>query len=628
MQKKIVIRIAVLSPATLSLALSSFAPPFLPFDVAWIAIVLCGAPIVKNAVLGLITRLDIKADVLVSMALIGAVLIGEDFAAGEVALIMQIGSLLEDLTVARARRGIEKLVRLTPRTARLLQDGTDDLVPAETVRPGDLVRILPGETIPVDGVVASGWASVNEAVITGEPLPVDKNPGDTVLSGTVCAAGSLDLRASRAGADSSMQRLVRLVQSADAGKARIVHLADRWASWVVITAVLAAGLAWWLGRDPIRAVTVLVVFCPCSLVLATPTAITAAIGNAARRHFLVREGDALERLAQVDKVCFDKTGTLTFGTPQVVAVQSQGALAEAQLFALAAAVEARSEHPLGRAIVQGFGAAHPATALPEATDFAMTAGRGVRATVHGQPVLAGTQQFLHDAGVRLPDGLAAAIGPYLNRGCSVIHLAAGGAYGGFIALADTIRPDAAEVIARIRAAGVELVLLTGDQEEAAQVVAGALGIDQVLARQLPQNKLLYIDGCRKKGEYVCMMGDGINDAPALKAAHVGIAMGGIGSDIACDAADIVLAQDDIRELPQLLALSRRMMRTIKYNLSFSMLLNFAAIALAMSGLLNPISGALVHNAGSVFVIANSALLLGWKEQKADRAKTEPLAAAG
>ena len=389
MRKNIILQIIVLVIAGIALAASFFRAPKLPLfhaDVAWIAILLCGLPILKDAAEGLFTRFDIRADVLVTLALIASIIIGEDFAAGEVAFIMRVGSLLEDLTAARAREGIERLVRLTPRTARLLADGAERIIPADEARSGDLLRVLPGETVPADGKIVSGAAAVDEAVMTGEPLPVDKGPGDAVLSGTTVAEGFFDMRAENAGQDSAVWRLARLARSADAGKAKIVRLADRWATWIVVIALTAAALAWTLTGDVIRAVTILVVFCPCALVLATPAAVTAAIGNASRHHFLVREGDALERLAQTRRVVFDKTGTLTFGRPEVTAVESL-VLPEAELYALAASVEARSEHPLARAVVRGFTQTGHAPA-PEAegrADAPRGAGRGTPRSPAGSP---------------------------------------------------------------------------------------------------------------------------------------------------------------------------------------------------------------------------------------------------
>ena len=606
--------------SAVALILSIWKPVSLPFDPAWIAIVLCGVPIVLEAIHGLVTAFDIKADVLVSIALVASVIIGEDFAAGEVAFIMQLGALLEDLTVARARAGIEKLVHLTPRTARRITDGAETVIPAEQVQVGDRLRVLPGESIPVDGVIVAGQTSIDQAVMTGESMPVDKGPGDTVSSGTVNQFGAFEMEATHVGEDSSIQRMIRLVQSADAGKAKIVGLADRWATWIVVIALCAAALTWLITGQPIRAVTILVVFCPCALVLATPTAIMAAIGNATRHGFLVREGDALERLASVSVCALDKTGTLTYGTPQVVAVTSLlPEVPAAALYALAAAAERHSEHPLGKAVVrcqQEAGEAVP----PEVEAFEMLPGRGVLARAGGRTVLAGNEKLFSQQGIPLPAALQDEAARHLAEGCTIIYLALDGQPAGLLALADTLRPDVEPALAQLRQAGVTPVLLTGDHIRAAQHIAGRVSITEVRADCLPEDKLRHIGAFQAEGRPVCMIGDGINDAPALKKADVGIALGGIGSDIAVDAADIALVNDELRELPHLFRLARRMMVTIKCNLSFSMGLNFLAIALAISGILNPVVGALVHNAGSVVVIVNSALLLGWRGRRARRAQ--------
>ena len=607
--------IAFLVVSGIALLISIFGGLDLPVDPAWVAILLCGVPILLEALHGLITAFDIKADVLVSIALVASVIIGEDFAAGEVAFIMQLGALLEELTVARARAGIEKLVKLTPRTARVLHDGQADILPAEQVRVGDLVRVLPGETIPVDGVIVSGQTSVNQAIMTGESMPVDKSAGDSVASGTVNQFGSIDLRAGKVGEDSSIQRMIRLVQTADAGKAKIVALADRWATWIVVIALSAAVLTWLFTGQIIRAVTILVVFCPCALVLATPTAIMAAIGNATHHGFLVREGDALERLASVRRVAFDKTGTLTLGAPRVAAVYTLcPELDEAALFTLVAAAEQLSEHPLGKAIVTSW-RENGAGLLPAADQFQMLPGRGVQAVVEGRTILAGNRAMLAEQGIPLPQAAARAADASLEEGCTVIYIACDKRAVGLLALSDTVRPEAHAALAEVQALGVEPVLLTGDNEKAARHLARQLGINSWHAGCLPQDKLRYMDDSLAEGQPVAMIGDGINDAPALKRAQVGIAMGGIGSDIAVEAADIALINDDLRELPHLVALSRRMMFVIRCNLTFSMALNFLAITLAITGLLNPVVGALVHNAGSVFVILHSAFLLGWRRHR-------------
>ena len=605
--------IAFLILGCVSLLFSFFGT--FPVDPAWLAILLCGIPILKEAAVGLVTRFDIKADVLVSLALIASVAIGEIFAAGEIAFIMQLGSLLEELTVARARAGIEKLVHLTPRTARRLTPEGEETVPAETVAVGDVLRVLPGETIPVDGVVRSGQTAVNQAVMTGESLPVDKGPGDEVFSGTVNQFGAFEMEAAKVGEDSSIQRMIRLVQSADAGKAKIVGIADRWATWVVVIALTAAALTWLITGQVIRAVTILVVFCPCALVLATPTAIMAAIGNATRHSFLVREGDALERLAQVGKAAFDKTGTLTCGVPEVAAVRALSPeVDEAQVYAWLARAERSSEHPLGRAVVRCWREKTGTEPAP-ADSFRALPGRGLKAELDGRSILAGNRALLEGEGVAVSPGAEAQADQFLQQGCTLIWLAADGVPVGFAALSDTVRKEAGDTIAGLRAAGVEPVLLTGDNERAAAHIAGELSIGEYRSGCLPEDKLNWIDQAQRAGTQVCMVGDGINDAPALKKAFVGIAMGGVGSDIAVDAADIALVNDDIKELPHLIALSRRMMSTIRLNLTFSMALNFAAIVLAMTGILNPVVGALVHNAGSVAVILNSSLLLKWRKKQ-------------
>jgi heavy metal translocating P-type ATPase len=601
----------VLSGISLIVSIFDLFP--IPFDAAWVAIILCGIPIIMEAIIGLITAFDIKADVLVSLALITSICIGEHFAAGEVAFIMQLGALLEDLTVAKARAGIEKLVHLTPQTARVVKNDTEIIIPAMEVKKGEILKVLPGETIPVDGVILSGQTSVNQAVMTGESLPVDKGPGDEVSSGTTNQFGAFEMQAAKVGEDSSIQRMIRLVQSADAGKAQIVGLADRWATWIVVIALSAAALTWIISGEIIRAVTILVVFCPCALVLATPTAIMAAIGNATKHGFLVREGDALERLAKVSRITFDKTGTLTYGTPKVVSVHSMmDKIGDEELYSYIAAAEQMSEHPLGKAITASYKNAGKQLAIAE--QFQMIPGEGVKAMVRGEQILAGNEKLLVSHQIVLSKEIKAEADKYLDEGCIVIFAAVKMQLAGYIVLTDTMREESADVITNLKRLDVRPVLLTGDNQNTAQTIAAQLQIEEVHANCLPEDKLTIIENYQKGSEDVCMIGDGVNDAPALKKANVGIAMGGIGSDIAVDAADIVLVDDEVKELPHLFALSKRMMRTIRLNLTFSMTLNFLAIALAITGILNPVVGALVHNAGSVLVILNSAWLLKWKRK--------------
>ena len=603
--------IAFLVISAIALALSLMDITLFGLDMAWVAIILCGAPIILGAIIGLITEFDIKADVLVSLALVASVAIGEDFAAGEIAFIMQLGALLEDLTVANARAGIEKLVHLTPQTARVLNEGGESIIPAEQVTVGDRIRVLPGEVIPVDGKIIQGSTSINQAVMTGESLPVDKTVGDEVSSGTVNQFGAFEMVAQKVGEDSSIQRMIKLVQSADAGKAKIVRLADQWATWIVVIALTAAVITWFVSGELNRSVTILVVFCPCALVLATPTAIMAAIGNATKHGFLVREGDALERLATVTKICFDKTGTLTYGTPQVCTVESTSVYTPEDIYALAAAAEVMSEHPLGKAIVRCYKDTHDTTPeQPEA--FSMIPGRGVTAVIAGRSVKVGSISLFEQAS--LSEETATHILKHQNAGGTLIYVGSGEEVLGYLVLTDTLREESAAMVSQIADQSVTSVLLTGDNEYAAQTIGRKLGIQEIQANCLPEHKLEFINAAQTNGTQVCMIGDGINDAPALKKAHVGIAMGGIGSDIAVDAADIVLVDDDVKELPHLVALSKRMMTTITLNLTFSMSLNFIAIVLAITGLMGPVVGALVHNLGSVMVIVNSAFLLRWKRK--------------
>lgn len=607
-------KVVLLVMSAIALIFSIFDLVKMPVDIAWVAIILCGVPIILEAVIGLITEFDIKADVLVSLALIASVLIGEDFAAGEVAFIMQLGALLEDLTVAKARAGIERLVNLTPQTARLIKSGTEVIIPADKVNIGDIIRVIPGESIPVDGKIISGQTSVNQAVMTGESLPVDKTVGDMVSSGTVNQYGVFEMKAVKVGEDSSIQRMIKLVRSADADKAEIVCLADKWATWIVIAALSAALLTWIITGQVIRAVTILVVFCPCSLVLATPTAIMAAIGNVTKHGFLVREGDALERLAQVSKIAFDKTGTLTYGKPKVLEVKSiSDNYSDKELYSLTAAAEQFSEHPLGRAIVESYNTENR-NAICKSENFRVISGKGVYAVIDNKEIMAGNKVLFEENNITINENILYDIENYLIKGCTVIYTAINSIFVGYIVLADTIRNESGEMIRKIKELNVSPVLLTGDNKNAANNIAEKLNIEEVHSDCMPEDKLNIINDYQLKNQLVCMIGDGINDAPALKKAVVGIAMGGIGSDIAIDAADIALVDDEVKELPHLLGISKSMMKTIKFNLSFSMLLNFAAILLAITGILNPVVGALVHNAGSVFVIINSALLLKWRKK--------------
>lgn len=602
------ILMTVLSGVSLVFSLGGWLKAVFPFDMAWIAVIFCGIPIVFGAVKALITEHDIKADVLVSMALLGSLYIGEWFAAGEVAFIMQIGSILEDATAAKAKAGIAKLIKLTPKTARVKRGDIEKIISAEDVGIGDVAVVFAGETVPVDGFIVSGNTSIDQSVMTGESIPVDKSIGDEVTSGTVNQFGTFEMKVTREEKDSSLQRMIQLAKEADANKAPIVSLADKWATWMVIVSFLTSVVTWLVTGELIRAVTVLVVFCPCAFILATPTAIMAGIGNATKYGILVRSGDALERLSKIKYIAFDKTGTLTNGTPKVVAVKSLAEYcSDEDILRIAALVEKHSEHPLGKAICAAYSLKREPAG--DVSDFAVIAGQGVSCNLNGKRVMAGKSALLQNEGIGVNPSQLEAEKEYLKIGATVIYISMEQEIIGLIALADTVRRDAAATIEKLKSEGIEPILLTGDNEDAAKHIAAEVGINNVKPNLLPENKMEIVKGYMHEKKNICMIGDGINDALALSTAYAGIAMGGIGSDIAVESSDAVLVNDDIKRIPHLFYIADSTMKKVKFNIIFSMSLNFVAVALAVTGILNPVWGALVHNCGSVFVVMNSALLL-------------------
>ncbi len=576
--------------------------------LAWVPLLISGTPLAAEGV-GSLLRGRITSALLVTVAMVASVLIGEVFAAGEIAFIMALGELLEDSTVARARKGLEQLLALNPAQGRLLHaDGSEEMVSAESIRRGDLLRVKPGETIPADGAVEAGATSVNQSILTGESLPVDRAAGDEVFAGTLNGEGCIDIRASRDAGDSSLQRLIALVKEAGERKAPIAREADRWASWLVPASIgiAIAGyvalrmLGYEASEAQLRAVTVLVVFCPCALVLATPTSIVAAIGQATKRGVIIKSGEALELLGRVTHIAFDKTGTLTLGKPEVRRVDAFGAGRE-ELLRLAAAGEARSEHPLARAILAAAGGD-----APEVSDFQALPGRGVAATLDGSPLLCGSEACMEEAGVTLTEPLREALKAQREEGLATILVARDGVCLGAIGLGDTLRPETPKVLEGLK--GLHRAMLTGDHAAAARHLAQGLPLDSVHAELLPHEKVAVVRGLQEQGATVSMVGDGVNDAPALKQAHVGISMSRLGSDIATEAADISLMNDDLRRLPYLLRLAKATLRTIRGNIAASLVINAVAVVLSLMGVLTPITGALVHNAGSVLVVLNAALL--------------------
>lgn len=583
---------------------------FLPFDPAWITIVISGIPLLFLAIWRMIHNpgiSKISSALLICIAMFAAIAIGDLFAAGEVVFIMAIGALLEEATTNRAKKGLKKLISLAPTKGRRLMDGKEEMIPAEEIRQGDILRILPGETIPVDGTIINGETSVDQSIMTGESLPVDKGVGEEVFCGTINRFGSIDISATKVGKNSSLQKLIRMVQDAENKQAPMQRIADRVASWLVPVALLIAILAYVFTGNIVTAVTVLVVFCPCALVLATPTAIMAAIGQATKHGVIIKSGEALEKMGKVDTIAFDKTGTLTYGRLDVSDMISfDETISETDLLSLAASAEAKSEHPLGKAIVAYAKAKE--VPLAESTAFKMTTGKGIFAEVDNRSLLCGNEKFLTENGVSIDNKVQSALERLRTQGKASILVAEGQKCIGVIALSDVLRPEAKDMVSRLSDMHTRTVLLTGDHQKTSDYFARQVGISEVRAELLPEEKVRSIEKLQAENHKVCMIGDGVNDAPALKTADVSVAMGSMGSDIAVDAAEVALMSDDISKIPYLKRLSNATVKTIKASITLSMCINFVAIVLSLMEVLTPTTGALVHNAGSCFVVLIAALL--------------------
>ena len=579
--------------------------------IAWIAVILCGAPIFKECIEGFITELDIKADLLVTLAIIASIVIGEVFAAGEIATIMAIGGFLEEYTVSKTQGRIEELVKMTPQFATRIKNGVEEKIRIDEVNIGDILKVLPGESIPTDGIIINGETSIDQSTLTGESIPVDKKENDEIYSGTINLYGSFTMKTTKVSEDSSIQKLIRLVESSAPENAKIVRQADKWASVIVVIAFTAAVLTFFATFEIIRSVTILVVFCPCALVLATPTAIMAAIGNLTKQGILVKDGESIEELAHIDEIVFDKTGTLTYGTPEVVNVISDN---PKEMLYLASSLESKSEHPLAKAIVKYYDNSD----FAEVSNFKMHIGNGVSGTINNSKIIAGNKKFITQEKIALNYNEM----PENNE--IEIYVAKDGEVIGKILLADTPRESSKQTIKQLKRLKVKTTLLTGDNETTAKAIAKQVKVRNIKSNCLPEDKTEYIIQEQLKGNKVAMIGDGINDAPSLKKANVGIAMGNIGSDVSVEAANVALIKDNIEDLPHLIGISRKTIKTINLSIGFALTLNFIAMGLAIFGLLDPIAGALVHNIGSVIVIIYSSTLINYKISRKDYKKSKKL----
>ena len=577
-------------------------------DPSWGAVIISGLPLVYLALIRLIREKWVSSALLITIAMVASLLIGELFAAGEVAWIMALGALLEDWTVERAKKGLKNLIDLTPQTARRVSDdGSETIVPIEEVSLQDRLRILPGEVVPVDGEIVEGTSSIDQSIMTGESLPIDKSIGDDVYCGTMNMYGAIDILATSLGENSSLQKLIDLVKEADNNQAPTQRIADKWATWLVPIALAIAIAAWLVTGDIVRGVTVLVVFCPCALILATPTAIMGAIGQATKHGVLIKSGEALEKLGGLNTIAFDKTGTLTYGNLAVSDVISlDDDYTSEDVLLMTASAEKRSEHPLAKAIIENV--ENKSIKIEEAHDFEMIPGKGIKASNSYGEIVCGNQKYLSELNIEESENLQSTLDTLRYEGKASIIVGLNGRTVGVIGLSDMIREDAGDMIEALHKLDTETILLTGDHKETADYFASKVGIKDVRGELLPEDKLTAIEDIKKSGRQVCMIGDGVNDAPALKASDVSVAMGTMGSDVAIDAADVALLGDDIGKIPYLKRLSNSTLFTIRFNIALSMCINAVAIVCSVLGLLNPVTGAIVHNAGSCLVVLNAALL--------------------
>ena len=613
-----------------SLAVWQFEIPWpgLPYtDPSWLAVLLCALPIYKSAFNSLVKERRITSALLVSSAMTAAFVLQILSLAGfdshgvcsesyilvvaEIAFLMALGEWIEERTIRKSRSGIEALGKLMPRTALVKRGGEIGEVQVSEVSVGDIVCVRPDSMFPVDGVVVNGSTSVDESNMTGESIPVDKACGDSVLGGTLNISGYTEVRATSPADESALSKLVKIVEEAEGKKAPISRVADRWASRIVPAAIITSILVflcayfvfgiYWM-EALVRAATILVVFCPCAFVLATPTAVAAGLGNAAKRGVLIKSGAAMEKMASVDSVYFDKTGTLTKGLVRVNEVFSYE-LGENELLRYAACAEAMSTHPIARAITEyaklkGAGAG-------EVSQMRSLAGLGVEAVVGGVKV----EVSKFDSGDESLSPCRSFAEESFNSGRTVACVKAEGKFIGAFALSDTPRESSAEAVGSLSASGYGCAMLSGDNFQAASAVAKSLGISKVFAPLRPEEKQGIIRAAQEKGEKICFVGDGVNDAPALALADVSVAIADLKNDIAVETAEVSLIGADLRKIPAMLRFSKSVMRTIKGNIVFSICFNFCAILLALFGFLSPVGGAILHNASSVIVVLNSARLL-------------------
>ena len=587
--------------------LAAVGPAWLSPTVAAVAAAIGGWPILGWAWAGVRER-RLNADQLVIVAMVASIIAGEYIAAAIVAWIMILGGLLEELATHSMRQSIRNLMELAPAVVTRRRHGREETVDIGEVAVGDVVLVRSGERIPVDGLIRKGQASINQAPITGESVPVDRAEGDEVFAGTLVELGALQVETIRVGAATMLGRIVELVEAAEKKTAPIQRLADKYASYFTPLIIALAALAWLITGDFTRAVTIVVVACPCSLVLATPSAVVAGLANGARRGILIKGGTFLEAMGRVELVALDKTGTLTRGKPHVAGVHSLCCHSMEEILTLAAGAERYSEHPLGGAVVAE--ATQRGLIAPQPTTFQPAMGRGVSAAWADTEVKVGRSDWLAATGVALADRVLTMVAEHEAHGHTPLLVAHNGHPAGLICAADELRPESAEAVAWLKTLGVQVAMLTGDNPQVAAEIARQAGIDEVWAGLLPGDKAALVRQWVAAGERVAMVGDGINDAPALAEATVGIAMGAAGADVAIETADIALMDDDLKKVAEAIALGRSVLSTVKQNiLVFAVSFNALGVLLAGTGVIHPVGAAVLHNIGSIAVVLNSARLI-------------------
>jgi Cd2+/Zn2+-exporting ATPase len=528
--------------------------------------------------------------------------------------MMNVGELLEDITIAKTGEAVRSLMELEAETARVIRDGNELEIDIDEVRIGDLVLVKPGEKIPIDGTIKEGRGEVNQAPITGESTFIVKEVGDDVFGGTLNQVGVLKVEVTRVATETTLSKIIDLVHKAQAAKPPIERIADHFASWFTPTMLALSCLVWLITGEVLRAVTVLVVACPCALVIATPTAVVAGIGNAARRGILIKGGAILEVIGKLTTFVFDKTGTLTYGTPTVRLVRGFGGVSEKEVLSLAGTAEKHSEHPLADSILSRCREDEAWPFEPEETEVIV--GRGILAKKDGKEIIVGNERLFTDKGIVLTPEAKTFLDDMSSSGSTGVLIGHETRIVGGIGIADVLKTEVHQSIQDIKKLGIKKVLmLTGDNKNVAQTISEGAGLDEIVADLLPEDKLEYIKKLKSQGDKVAMVGDGINDAPSLVEADVGIAMGVVGTDAAIEAADIALTGDDLNKVSEAIALSRKTVTVIKQSLFISIVINGIALILASTGDIGPIIGAIIHNIGSVVVVGNSSRLIGYRFKK-------------